>query len=403
MTHVTLEVGETYTFGGYSDTNPEPILTAGVEVRIISGPDENGGYVAQPVEGGDADSVFPEEIVDEHEGVTEGEGAGDGVAEVLPHTTAETVAEPVKAKGKGKGKAKATEADAAPAAETVKAKGKGKGKGKAKGGVSEAVTAASNAPVVEAEVLTPQAAPGVVQTFVDSASVTLLLSHQDALAAAKSLVDQVDNTYFTLGGVLHHIYAEGVFKVAGYDGKRGFADYVSKELGIQYRKAMYLIDIYVAFRNLGVDEVQLAAIGWSKAKELTKVATPDNIDQLMEMAATSTREEIQTFIQRETVGAGDATTGTRVSKTKLQFSLFEDQAATVTRALTAAGQALGNEDQNQALESICAEYLQTNESVETTLEDAIRFVEAKYGVTLELSLPGEEVTATASDDVQAAA
>lgn len=45
-----------------------------------------------------------------------------------------------------------------------------------------------------------------------------------------------EETFLSLGGVLSHIYETGAHKSLGYTGKRGFADYMLKELNIQYRE-----------------------------------------------------------------------------------------------------------------------------------------------------------------------
>ena len=104
-----------------------------------------------------------------------------------------------------------------------------------------------------------------------SNSTAINLQHE-ALDAAKAVARQVDETNFTLGSVLNHIYAEGTHKTAGYDGKRGFASYCETELGIEYRKAMELRKIYMIYSQAGVDETPLFEIGWSKAKVLARLS-----------------------------------------------------------------------------------------------------------------------------------
>lgn len=47
----------------------------------------------------------------------------------------------------------------------------------------------------------------------------------------------------------------------------------TQHLQIQYRKAMYLNNIYVTFHASGVTSEQLMSIGWTKAKELLPVVT----------------------------------------------------------------------------------------------------------------------------------
>lgn len=79
----------------------------------------------------------------------------------------------------------------------------------------------------------PQAAPIVVK---NTEALEEILTGQDALAAAPALVEAAEEAYFNLGGVLAHIYHEGLYKGAGYDGPQGFADYTKAELGVDYRK-----------------------------------------------------------------------------------------------------------------------------------------------------------------------
>jgi hypothetical protein len=340
-----LTVGQVVTFKGYSEADmseDDMIFRAGQQVRIEK-INADGGMVAMPVEGdGPGDTVFPEEI----------EAAAAVQAEVAE------VAAPVE--------------EAKPAAKKAS---KTKAKAAAPAPVEEA-------PVAEEQVADDAVQPGTqVEARQDSQSVRDILAEQDALEAAKALIEQVERTYFTLGGVLSHIYAEGIHKSVGYDGKRGFADYVEAELGIQYRKAMYLINIYDYFRALGVDETRLGEIGWSKAKELVNHANAENFDELVDYAKSNTRDDLVKFLKTQNVSDGTGEGGS-VKKVRLTFSLFADQSETVTRAIDAAKTMAGSDDPNQALEYICAEWSQMTESVEVSLEDAIAHLQAKYGVTL---------------------
>lgn len=339
-----LAAGMIVAFAGYSDesmSEDDMLFRPGDRIRIEKiNPD--GGMVAMPAEGdGPGDTVFPEEVSLIEETASEEAPAAETAPEAAEATPAP--------KGKGK---------------TIKK---------------------AAAPAEEASV------PATVEenTYMDSQSVRDLLADQDALDAAKSLIEQVERTYYMLGGVLAHIYKEGSHKSLGYDGKRGFADYVEAELGIQYRKAMYLISIYEYFRALGVDENRLAEIGWSKAKELVNRATPENFDELVNFAKENTRDELIAFLKQQNVSDGSGEGGS-VKKSKLTFSLFADQAEGVLRAIDAAKSMVGSDDPNQALEYICAEWSQMTESVEVPLADAIAHLEAKYGVKLAQADAGTE-------------
>jgi hypothetical protein len=340
-----VKIGDILVFAGYSDdsmSDDDMIFKPGDRVRVEKiNPD--GGMVAMPADAeGPGDTVFPEEL-------EMGEGS---VTEETPTETAEPAPEvPAKAiKPKAtKAKAKASKTKAEPAPEVA-----------------------------------PETATEVAETrHVHAKSVQDILAEHDALDAAKMLVERVEETYYTLGGVLADIYEQGIYKSVGYDGKRGFADYTQAELGIQYRKAMYLIDIYQRMQTLGLDDTRLREIGWSKAKELLRFATAENFDDLVDYAKDHTREQLVEHLKTTQVSDGsDGTAGGTVKKTKLSFALFADQAETVTRAIDAAKNMAGSDDPNQALEYICAEWSQMTESVEVPLEDAIAHLQAKYGVSL---------------------
>jgi hypothetical protein len=338
----SVNVGDILVFAGYSDesmSEDDMIFRPGDRVRIEKiNPD--GGMVAMPADtDGPGDTVFPEELT-----AAEGTSAEAAPAEVGSEEAAPAEAKPAK-KTKAKAKAKVEEAPA----ETAPV---------------EAV--AEDAP-----------------RHSHAKSVQDILAEHDALDAAKMLVERVEETYYTLGGVLADIYEQGIYKSVGYDGKRGFADYTQAELGIQYRKAMYLIDIYQRMQALGLDDTRLREIGWSKAKELLRFATADNFDDLVDYAKEHTREQLVDYLKTSNVSDGsEGTAGGTVKKTKLSFSLFADQAEGVTRAIDAAKNMVGSDDPNQALEYICTEWSQMTESVEVSLEDALAHLQAKYGVSV---------------------
>jgi hypothetical protein len=377
MTHQTPSPGMIVTFKGYSDDTVEPLFEIGDSLRVER-VNEDGGIIVVSVNDPEmGDTVFPEEIDMPVSETPETETPEDEVPETPAQTTKAIKAKAPKAteaKAKAKAKAKTSKAksvdvpeeDETPEAPVTKT-------------IAEAPV--QSAASVESTALTIVSDEESDLRVLDSERVSAILSEQDALDAAKALVTQVEETYFTLGGVLAHIYYEGIFKSVGYTGKRGFAEYVEKELGVQYRKAMYLIDIYVHFRKLGVDERRLTEIGWSKAKELTKYATPENFDELIELAGTKTREELVEHL-RETMVDAEGVNPDRVRRLTLKFQLFQDQGETVTRALDEAKQRVGNDSPEQALEYICAEWLQMTDGIEIPLEDAIRQLQVKYGVTV---------------------
>ena len=380
---VIYEMDQLVEFVGYSDpsmTDDQKILVPGQILKITAVKGEGDAREYEAVQTGVddplGDTVFPEEI----------KAAPTTAAGAKTAAKVEKLNTPETPKSDAKAAKKVAEAKekAAPAPAVEKAAAKGKGKAKA----AETPAAAEPAAAVETP---PQAAQRVVEgqvvTVQDTAAVAALLREHDALTAAKQLVQQQEETYFALGGVLNHIYTEGTFKLAGYEGKRGFETYVETELGVAYRKAMYLIGIYTYFRSLGVDEKRLAEIGWSKAKELVGVATPETFDDYVNFAADHSREELKAHIASGSTSAGDGTASTQVEKKRFTFVLHGDAAVGVERALGAAQAEIEGEPANKlsmAFEMIVTEWAMTKEGVEVSLEDALVAIETRFGVRLGL-------------------
>lgn len=242
--------------------------------------------------------------------------------------------------------------------------------------------------------------------IVDSASVKKALKGS-AVDAAKSLVRRVDETSYTLGGVLNHIKTTGEHEAivdakgkkrfakvkTDEDGKQisTFAQYCEVELGLEYRKAMYLIDIYRHFAALGVDEKRVAAIGWSKAKELVKVTNADNFDKMLTYAETHKKDDVIKHVRDTIVKlGGESGSGrkTRETRTKTTFTVkaFDDQAKAIKQAIAAVkknnpGEG-GEMSDNDALLFMLTEYVATSGAVKVSKKKAIAHLEKSYGIKL---------------------
>lgn len=284
---------------------------------------------------------------------------------------AEQEEEPAPAATKAPGK------KAAAKAETAKAPAKGKTAAKAK-------APAKDKPA-KAEAKTPAKHEF---DLVDTESLAAILESQDALEAAKEIIETIEEGYFNLGGLLAHIYVEELYVQAGYEGNKAFDRYVADELGIEYRKAMYLIKIYTHFSGLGVDESRLAEVGWSKAKELVGIANDENFDELVDYAAEHSRDELKDYIKTNYVDAGDGeggtTNGTRAKKTTFKFSAHEDQANVILEVIEKAKEQHGLTDESEAMIAVFTEWAQLVEGIDVPLEVAVANLESRYGVSLDV-------------------
>ncbi|CAO3460753.1 hypothetical protein [Azospirillum argentinense] len=358
------KVGDIVTFRGYSDPDDAAsgILKQGQRLKILR-PTEDG-------EGG-----FKVQAVDEN-----------GVPSV-GHAEMETVfPEEIEREGKKhkKGAAKARNAD--PAAEAQPA---------------GPMRAPDSPAVMESRELAIGELPS---PLVLTDSVKQVLAHEDALAAAKRLAKAIKQSYYTLGGILTHIYEQNLYHLAGpqYVGKRGWQTYVENELDdIDYRKAMYWVSIYRTFSAIGVDEAQLHGLEWSKAKEIARLGRlkdaegkpigeqilRENFDKLVEVGKGMSRDEFLDYINQGFMRAqapGLLAAPERVVRKTINFRLRAAQAERVTRAVETVKQITGVEATEDALEQVCAEWLLAQEQAPVPVEDAVAALERRYGVKLQV-------------------
>jgi len=275
----------------------------------------------------------------------------------------------------------------------------------------EAIEAARSAPVeeekpkAEAKNKKTEVKKSEPEQIAPMASVTKALSDADnATDAARHLIEQVERTYFTLGGVLDHVDQTGIHKQMGYDGKNAFKDYIDGELDLEYRKARYLISVYRACSLANIGETELADIGWSKAKEIARIAIDDlkrDKDALLEMAKTTTRDELTEHIKKNYEVATRG--GDTVKMTKFSFSVAEEDAIGVNEGITEAMAAIGEEDMGKAFAYIVNDWRGHSDGSDMTLEQTVELAEARFGVKITTTPVGETEEASEEEAEEKAA
>ena len=133
---------------------------------------------------------------------------------------------------------------------------------------------------------------------------------------ARLLAEQVETGYLELGEILYRIYDAPVdgdpdkgslLEKWGYN---SISEYAEKELSLHYKKAQRLVRIFyrveVELDGLGKNpelKKRFIRLGWSKARELVRVLTKDNmvdwIDRAEKMNYTTLVEVIKRTIQIE--------------------------------------------------------------------------------------------------------
>jgi len=425
-----LNVGQVVRFKGYTDQVDDPLLTAGDTVRIRAINPDGGLVIDMLDEAGNArtdvtetDTLFPEEVeviqpdeANQIDPAVEGrEGVDEQPGDELPLVTEETEAKaPAKGKGAAKG-AKATKAAAAKAAKEAGTKDAGKAIKPAAANTTEVPAEGTSDDTAEGTTGTDLAViehtgsmrSAMVRAALASVSEDEMAEADAALIAAKSLANRIDETYYTLGGVLAYVAESGVYKRLGYDGKRGFADYAKAELAIDYRKARYLISVFDQVQAAGINEQRLREIGWSKAIQIVRVGnvSPDKLaedfDALVDYAKEHTRDELTSHIRssyevarRQTAGSNE-----KVAVSQFNFRLQSDAAASAERALQHAKSLAGTEDLSDAFKYICDDWSLMTEGTAVDLQTMLEVVAVRFGVTLTATAADGEIVGQAGENL----
>ena len=226
------------------------------------------------------------------------------------------------------------------------------------------------------------------------------LKEDRAFTLVPKLLDNIDHDYFRLGGVLSKVQAEGWFMNKGHETFRAF---VEAECGIQYRKGMYLIEIYNGLVESGVAWDQVKHLGWTKLKELANILSPENVEAWVGVAENLTVLQLIEHIKESTKGENASNSPEKTTKasdtTTMTFKVHSDQKATIREALDKAKHESGTEFDSVALEAIALDFLGGESKLKTqpTLKELMAgksaeevleaFGEAFPDVTLEATLP----------------
>ena len=383
-------VGGTVKFLGYQDDVPadEQVLEEGKVYTVVEVNPEDKSLVLE-TENPDFNpkkkesesnpqtlmvDVFEDEV-EEVEDESE-EEADEDEAEEAPKAKAA----PAKAKAKAKAAPVEEEAEEEEEEEeeeeAPKAKAKAKPAAKAKTAAKPAAKAADKAkPAAKAKVAAKKAAPSSkaekpeeVEQYPaleseDEEITALVEGAESVLELAEELVEEGAELDYKLGGVLYHVRLSKEYQSldARYAENGGFGLYVKERLNVEYRKAMYLIDIYYKFNLFGIDAEKVKEIGWTKASKIAAVMSEDNAEELVELAEKSTVADLQDTIKEDYVEKGGSkTAGEKKKRVTFKFRLFEDQASLVTEVLNTVAKDMGVKDLSAAFEHIVAEWAAEN-------------------------------------------
>lgn len=305
-----------------SDTNAKTILVD-VFFEELEEPEAPKGRSKPAAK--TADKVVP---------IAKGKAAAKAAAE-------EEEDEPEPAPAKGKAAAKSAPAKGKAAAKQAPAKGKAKAKAKAEPDADE------NADVYG----------DLDEESEDQEILGMVNEAEDILELAKEVVEESAALEYRLGGVLFHVRKSKAFEDLDkrYKEKGGFSLYLIEHLNIEYRKAMYLIDIYYKWNKYQLDPATVAQIGWAKAAKIAAVMTEDTAEELVKLAEDNTVADLIENIKTSYKEVG----GVKGDKKKLKlfkFKLFESAADAVEEVLASTMSAMNFKNLDEAFEHIVMEW-----------------------------------------------
>ncbi len=187
------------------------------------------------------------------------------------------------------------------------------------------------------------------------------LQAKEALPLAKQLIESNDYNEFKLGGILAVIDVNSYWKESGHE---NFKAFIEAEFNLQYRKAMYLMNIYNCLVESGVEWDQVKDLGWTKLKEICGKLTLDNVDKWVELAKKCTTVQLIAEIKQRDgdcelkepkADKDEADTPDVSTRT---FQVHNEQKQTINDAVGKAKEELDTEHDNTAITSICEQYLQ---------------------------------------------
>lgn len=355
---MNVKKGDKITFTGYSETPEEgmDLLTEGEQYEVVEVNAKEKAVVVR-VDNPDFNpkkkeseanaktmllDVFEEEfeaVEDKPAPKAKGKAKAAPVEEADDDEEAEEAEEP-------KAKTKPAKAAAKPAkAETKPAKGKTPVKGKVK------------TPVKAEKVEDADPYADLAEDDEDEEIIGLINEAEDILELAKETSEEASAIEYKLGGILFHVRKGGAYKAIDkrYAEKGGFGLYVLEQLNVEYRKAMYLVDIYYKWNKFGLDAEKVAAIGWAKAAKIAAVMTEDTAEELLELAENNTVADLVENIKTSYKEVGGVK-GEKKTLKVFKFKLFEDQAAAVEEVLEAVAAAMGFKNLDMAFEHIMMEW-----------------------------------------------
>jgi hypothetical protein len=213
---------------------------------------------------------------------------------------------------------------------------------------------------------------------------------RDELVRLKTIIGQ---SYMDMGRYLFRVHSLRLFQKWGH---ATFDVFVDTDLDMHPRKARYLIGIWKRLRiECGAQEDDMAGVSWAKAREVQKVATPENVGQWLERArnvSARTLEEEVRQAKEKTGGDKNAATDPKPASEvehlrRFAVNMYPDQWEILSKAMEIAGVRANSDKDCHKLACIAQEFCvySTPEDPGKRLEWYIKMLEGSFRVKLEIA------------------
>jgi hypothetical protein len=173
----------------------------------------------------------------------------------------------------------------------------------------------------------------------------------EILSWEKTKEREQDTRFVELGEYLCEVRSKQYWRL---EALKSFDDFLEKRFPDSRRKAYYLMTIHEHLTR--VPKPQLQEIGWTKARELVKVARRDGAEfacaPWVHKAKQLPKEQFRRAVERHLTG--EETESWEI----IYFKLYKSQLPVVEKAIETAGLMLGSDkSRGYCLEMICADFL----------------------------------------------
>jgi hypothetical protein len=212
--------------------------------------------------------------------------------------------------------------------------------------------------------LTTNGKPLVAPKLNRRRAVFVLSKIDEILAWERTQEQERDSRFVDLGRYLCEVRSGQYWRL---DNLRSFDEFLERKFPESRRKAYYLMAIHEHLPR--IPKTDLRSMGWTKARELAKVARRDqqrfDCAPWVHKAKEFPREEFKREVERHLTGKESE------PWEMLYFKVYKSQLAVIERALETASRMLGSDkSRGYILEMICADFL-AGANLETDNSDSL--------------------------------